>query len=149
MEIWQIVLLGIYTLAYIIVIIIQQKRIDSMKTFMNIFDLDKVQKYVEISEKAAKLQYENLLADNEKMKEIAMTVVKEEADNMKQFYFDSLKKKNIEMAMALVKLLKVKSDEEIVKFSNQNLPIMKDIIFKGVKSYGNIFDDENTENDKG
>ena len=45
-----IIIVGIYTLVYVLVFVFQERRIQSMKTFMAFFDFDKLKGYADLRE---------------------------------------------------------------------------------------------------
>ena len=76
MDITTIIVLGLYTVVYVVVFIIQQNQvkaqkgtIDSMKSFMEIFSVDDVRKFVEMREETMQGTLENFVNSDKRIKE--------------------------------------------------------------------------------
>ena len=54
----------------------QNKRINTMKSFVDIFDIDKVKAYVELNEEAALQKAANYVQNDKKVREVTEKVVK-------------------------------------------------------------------------
>ena len=68
-----IIILGVYTLVYVIVFFIQKSQIDSqkavitsMKSFMDIFSVDELKKFVDVRTETMKLNLENHIEKHKK-----------------------------------------------------------------------------------
>ncbi|EMY3555056.1 hypothetical protein [Flavobacterium psychrophilum] len=137
----QLIILGIYTLAYIVVFFIQKASIDSlkenvnnqngvinsMKSFMDIFDLNKIKEYVKVNEESAMLKASNFLADDEKVKGMALEFTKEHADLIKNLQMEKLGAQYSEMSEVIAEFLKIIKPEDRERFITEKLESCKHI----------------------
>jgi hypothetical protein len=121
-----IILSGIYTLAYVIVIIIQSNHIKklkeaeeamissnglmeaankTMKSYVEIYDVEKVKRYVEMNEETIRLEAANFVADSEKLKNFAYEIMKEQTESVREFYIEEMGKEHMELFNMVLNLL--------------------------------------------
>lgn len=88
-----IAIIGLYTLVYIVVFIIQTSQIkkqkdiiNSMKTFIDIFKVDEVKKYVEMREERIKGDFENMISNESRVQEMVKEVSKNTIGKVEEFY---------------------------------------------------------------
>ena len=75
-NIWSIVIIGVYTLIYVIVFFIQKAQmekyketISAMKSFMDIFKIDEVKKYVDLKDESSLMRAQKMIFDNTEIKQ--------------------------------------------------------------------------------
>jgi hypothetical protein len=130
-----IIVIGLYTIVYLIVFLIQKSQIDkqkevvnSMKTFIEIFDIKKVENFVSMSENIAKREIEIEKKELEYLG--AMKFAKAIKEYMEENGIDNEKQEFIykfnEMSSAIETILKEMNEKEMNEFINQNLPLNKE-----------------------
>lgn len=97
------IIIGIYTLLYLIVFLIQKSQIDklketnkSMKDFMDIFKIDEVKKYVELKSERIMMSAENLVKNEADLEGVAMKVLNDNSDKILEVYKQQIKEEHIE-----------------------------------------------------
>tara|TARA_B110000114_G_scaffold177504_1_gene209377 strand:+ start:516 stop:1022 length:507 start_codon:yes stop_codon:yes gene_type:complete len=151
----QIVILIIYTLAYIIVSFIQkqsinslEKRVDnqtglinnqsalinnqtgvinSMKSFMEIFDLKKIKEYVKVNEESAIIKASNFIADESKVKDFAFEFSKEIAEDVKKAQIEKIGEQHTEMIEVAFEVIKMIEPKDRERFVLEKLGKSKHI----------------------
>jgi hypothetical protein len=143
-----LIIIGIYTLVYVIVFFIQKTSLDrlkeginsqnliinSMKTFMDIFDVDKIKKYVELNEESVMLKASNFVANDEKVKALALEFTKAHADEIKNLQMEKLDEQYLEMSKFIVKILSTVNEEEGKKVIELELKSCQHIFNRVYKS---------------
>ncbi len=114
-----LVIIGVYTLIYLIVFVIQYAQIkkqkdviDTMKTFIDIFKVDEVKKYVEMREERIKGDFKNMINNDEKAQEIIEEVSKNTLGEVHEFYKEKTGEKVVELFNFCVLSLNQFSEEE-------------------------------------
>ncbi len=86
-----LIIIGLYTLIYVIVI--QKSQIDkqkdvisSMKSFMEIFNVDEVKKHVEMRNERVMEDAAKLIIDNKKFKDMSEHLVNTTTEPIQEFY---------------------------------------------------------------
>ena len=76
-------IIGLYTVVYVIVFFVQKSQIDqtkeinaSMKSFMDIFKIDEVKKYVEMRNERVMEDASKMMMNNQKFKEMSDHLIK-------------------------------------------------------------------------
>lgn len=109
----------------------QQKILNSVKTFFEIFDIKKVKEYVKMNEETVLGKATNLITDDAKVREIMHEVTNSKVDEISQFYKEVMGNEHIELFKSNVHLLenclKGQKDEQI-RYVNEFLPHNKDKI---------------------
>jgi hypothetical protein len=121
-----LIIIGIYTLIYLIVFFIQKSQlnnqkeiINSMKTFMDIFDIEEVKRYVQMREERIKGDVENILSSDIKMTEISQKVTLEAIEDIQKFYINKTKDKVDELfGYCLVSLKQIPFEERELILKN-------------------------------
>lgn len=131
---WTLIIIGLYTLIYVIVFIIQKSQIDkqkeitsSMKSFIDIFNIEKVKEYVELKHETNLMKIDKLIADDKTINEIMRSVTAEKVDEIKKVYINQMGSQHVEMTSVIVRVLKSIDKEERVPFINQYLESCKHI----------------------
>ena len=133
-----LIIIGLYTLIYVIVFIIQKSQIDkqkdvisSMKSFMEIFKVDEVKKYVEMKNERIIEDTAMMLTNNAKFKIMSDHLIKTTTEPIKKLYREAMEEKNTELIDVVFKLIMMQETNKREKFINENLPKNKDY-FMGV-----------------
>lgn len=141
---WQIIIIGLYTLVYLVVFMIQGSQIkktkeinESMKAFMDIFKIDEVKKYVEIKNETVMLKVDNMLANNEKLREVAKQVVFEKNGEIIEMNRKQIGGDHMELIMFVLNVLKTVPLSDREELINKNLPKTKRFIVDMLNDYEN------------
>ena len=133
-----LIIIGLYTLIYVIVFIIQKSQIDkqkdvisSMKSFMEIFKVDEVKKYVEMKNERIIEDTDMMLTNDAKFKIMSDHLIKTTTEPIKKLYREAMEEKNMELIDVVFKLIMMQETNKREKFINENLPKNKDY-FMGV-----------------
>lgn len=107
---------------------VQNKVITSVKSFFDIFDMEKVKQYVKMNEETVLMKASLLASNDEKVRDIMNEVTKEKFDDMAEFYKETMGNEYAELFHATQHLikncLKNKEDEQL-RFINEFLPNVK------------------------
>ena len=86
-------IIGLYTVVYVIVFFVQKSQIDqtkeinaSMKSFMDIFKIDEVKKYVEMRNERVMEDASKMMMNNQKFKEMSDHLIKTTTEPIQEFY---------------------------------------------------------------
>ena len=132
------IILGLYTIIYLIVFFIQKAQIDrqkevinSMKSFMQIFSIDEVKKYVETKTERMQIELENNLS---KMTKKAFLETEsyfvEMLDKETKKHVENFDLQYNEVCRTLFLFIATLPKEERLKFVEDYLPLSKDIFIK-------------------
>ena len=137
-----VIIIGVYTLVYIVVFIIQKTQIDkqkevvaSMKSFMDIFKVDEVKKYADMRIETFKMQIGSLLNDDEKAKEMIEHIKDKTLEPIQQHYTKIMGNRYDELLMIVIEVImnqeRDKREQFIKDFLPENehyiLPMLKEI----------------------
>lgn len=132
MDTYSLIILGIYTAIYLIVFVVQSSQIkrtrdinDSMKSFMDIFKIDEVKKYVAVKEETVFMQVDSMLANNEKIKDIITEAVTNKIDLIKDVYIKQMGDEYMELVKFVVMSLKAFPQNERESVIEKCLPQTK------------------------
>ena len=82
-------IIGLYTVVYVIVFFVQKSQIDqtkeinaSMKSFMDIFKIDEVKKYVEMRNERVMEDASKMMMNNQKFKEMSDHLIKKNSPRL-------------------------------------------------------------------
>ena len=107
-----LIIIGLYTLIYVIVFIIQKSQIDkqkdvisSMKSFMEIFKVDEVKKYVEMKNERIIEDTAMMLTNDAKFKIMSDHLIKTTTEPIKKLYREAMEEKNTELIDVVFKLI--------------------------------------------
>ncbi len=121
--------IGIYTVIYLIVFLIQKSQIDklkdtnkSMKDFMDIFKIDEVKKYVELKTERIMMSAENFLKEDGKLEGLAKKSVLDNSDKIIEVYKQQIKDDQMELVAFVADILKQQPIEERNKILEHSLP---------------------------
>lgn len=145
-------IIGLYTLVYIIVFFIQKSQInktkeinDSMKSFMEIFKIDEVKKYVKMKEETVNMRAVEMILNDEKIKESMKNITNEKVDEIKKVYIDQMGGQHLEMIAVIVQVLKSLKKESRINFIEDEIPSCKHIFIPIIEKM-EIEDDNNKQN---
>lgn len=127
-DVLTISIIGVYTAIYLVVFIIQKAQINSIKSFMEIFDIDEVKKYVELKEESAHLAAAKLLLEDEKMQSIVNKSVKKIMGSIVDSYDDDLKETFNELGAFVAQLIYELPEKESERILNSEFPHSKQYI---------------------
>ena len=137
-----LIIIGLYTLIYVIVFIIQKSQIDkqkdvisSMKSFMEIFKVDEVKKYVEMKNERIIEDTAMMLTNDAKFKIMSDHLIKTTTEPIKKLYREAMEEKNMELIDVVFKLIMMQETNKREKFINENLPKNKDYFMVVLNDY--------------
>jgi hypothetical protein len=129
-----IIILGAYTLIYIIVFFIQRSQIqktkeinNSMKAFMDIFKIEEVRRFVDLKTERIMMEAESLVANDEKVTSAINDIVKEKVGEIQKVYGEQMGQQHLEMTAVIVGLLKKIRKEDREQLINEQLSSCKHI----------------------
>ena len=121
---------SILLLAIGVIMFSQKHIIEKMKSFFDIFDIEKVKSYVKMNEETAYMKAANLVVDDNKMKQIVAESIEGTVDNIKEIYLGQIKDEQSELinftANVLLKFKKTERD----KIIDEVLPLTKRYIIQ-------------------
>jgi O-acetylhomoserine/O-acetylserine sulfhydrylase-like pyridoxal-dependent enzyme len=104
---------GLYTIVYVIVFIIQKAQFSkmkeinqSMKSFMDIFDIDEVKKYVELKTENANMKAANFITDSEAVQNVMNEGLEDATQKAKELISKQLVEENVELLTFVTSVLK-------------------------------------------
>jgi hypothetical protein len=126
--------IGLYTIVNLIVFFIQKAQIDSskditssMKSFIDIFKIDEVKKYIEMRDERIIMQVDNIIAKNDTIKKMMDEVVNENVDKIKTVYIEQMGAQHLEMTGVIIRLLKSIPKDKRLLFIEYNLKANKHV----------------------
>ncbi len=138
-----IIILGVYTLVYVIVFFIQKSQIDSqkavitsMKSFMDIFSVDELKKFVDVRTETMKLNLENHIEKHKKeFAKDSENIIRNllEKDIAKEV--GNIEEKYDEICEAIYELLLSIPVNERPEFIKVFLPLTGDDFIEELKNY--------------
>ncbi len=144
-----LIVLGIYTLIYLIVFLIQRTEINklkeinsSMKTFMDIFKVDEIKKYVELRNERVMMDAEKFVLDHDKVKEIMKISIEETVGHLGDIYFKQLLEQNREMLGIIISVLRSLPKEERLGFVKSRLKINQEVYIRMLEDVNDLDEDE-------
>ena len=133
-----LIVIGVYTLVYIIVFILQKNQInsqkdviDSMKSFMDIFKMDDLTKYVNIKTETMKLELENKIVKfNNDFKSNSEKVLIKLLDKEIHENTSNFSLRYNEVFKCLISFILTLPIEERIEFIENELPLTKETFKK-------------------
>jgi predicted Holliday junction resolvase-like endonuclease len=124
-----VIVIGGYTIIYLVVFIIQKSQLDkvkeinsSMKSYMDIFKIDEVKKYVELKTERITLEALKLIHDDAKVKKIMEEAVKESTEAIKGIYINQMGEYYLELVSLAVNVLLSQPEDKRIDFVKKALP---------------------------
>ena len=137
-----LIIIGFYTLIYVIVFIIQKSQIDkqkdvisSMKSFMEIFNVDEVKKYVEMKNERIIEDATMMLTNDDKFKKMSEHLIKTTTEPIKEFYKEAMQEKNMELIEIAFNLIMQQEKSKRKQFIDDFLPKNKDYFIEVLNDY--------------
>ena len=112
-------------LAIGIIMFSQKHIIEKMKSFFDIFDIEKVKTYVKMNEETAYMKAANLVADDAKMKKIMYDTLQEKVEDIKEVYLGQIKDEQLELVNFAASMLCNFDKTERDKIIDASLPLTK------------------------
>ena len=141
-EITTIVIIGLYTLIYVIVFIIQRNQIQkqsgiisSMESFIKIFDVEQVRKFVEMKHETPMLTVDKVINQKgkefseDKIRPLVMTEIEKVKGDMSE-RFD-------EFANSIIEIILIVPKEQRLKFIKDNYPLNEQVLINVLKEVEN------------
>lgn len=113
---------SVFLLIISIFIFLQNSIVYKMKAFTDIFDLDKVKKYVKIQEESIMTNALNLVADDKKTKKMIDESILETVDTLKEVYLKQMGDEHSELVNFAMTVLLKHEKEERDRLINYHLP---------------------------
>ncbi|HHT9079580.1 hypothetical protein [Flavobacterium psychrophilum] len=141
-----LIIIGLYTLIYVFVFIIQKSQIDkqkdvisSMKSFMEIFNVDEVKKYVEMKNERIIEDASMILTNDAKFKKMSDHLIRTATEPIKELYKEAIQEKNIELIDLAFKLI-------MMQEPNKREQFIHDFLFKNKDYFMDILNDYEKRN---
>lgn len=132
---WTLGIIGLYTIVNVVVFIIQRSEIkavrginESMRSFVDTFDVDEVKKFVKMKQKTMEMKYHLMIHNNEKLKDIATDVVMSKSKEMTEAITTQFKSEHNELIAFTLNVLRTMTPDERQKIIEENLPQTKRFI---------------------
>jgi hypothetical protein len=113
---------SVFLLVISIFIFMQNSIVSKMKAFTDIFDLDKVKKYVKIREETIMTNAVNLITDDAKTKKIMDESIYASIDKLKEVYLKQMGEEHSELVNFAITVLLKHKKEERDELINYHLP---------------------------
>ncbi len=125
-------IIGLYTTIYVVVFIIQRSQIkkskeinESMKSFMEIFNIDEVKKYVELREETIKMQAQNFFVNSEKVQKLVSEANNESFEQLREIYMTQMGDEHLELVSIVIEVIRAQPKGKRQDFVNKYLPNTK------------------------
>lgn len=125
---------SVFLLIISIFIFLQNSIVSKMKTFTDIFDLEKVKAYNKIVEETVNLKAIHFLASETKIDEFITRTVDQTHDLAYKNYMESVGKKHIELRDFAIRVLLNLDEEEAHRIIEGCLPENKDLLLDLISS---------------
>ncbi|MCP4552426.1 MAG: hypothetical protein GY834_10395 [Bacteroidetes bacterium] len=143
-----LIIIGINILVYSVVTLIQRAQIkktkeinDSMKDYMEIFDINKVKEYVRMQEETIGLKAIHLISSEIKLNKTIQDTVDKTHELAHKEYMEMLGKKHIELRDFTIKVLLALPESEVEnildKYLIENKSLLKELISSVKKNTNN------------
>lgn len=127
-----VIILGCYTIVYVIVFFIQKSHLDkikeintSMKSYLEIFKIDEVKKYVELKSENSLMEATNLVLDNEKVKGMVEEILNNHVKDISDVYCKQLREEQIEIVRIAIEMIRIQPANNRIEFIEKNFPLTK------------------------
>lgn len=132
---WTVIIIGIYTLVYVVVFFIQKSQIskqeaiiNSMTSFMQIFDTDKVRSFIKMKEETQLFYFKQLMNDNENFKKIATEIADSKISEIEEEYGNKVGYKFAELTNFVFDVLSQQDEEKREILLDKYFPLNKDFM---------------------
>ncbi len=125
---WTLIIIGLYTLIYVIVFIIQKSQIErikeintSMKSFMDIFDIQKVRDFTELSREFSMMKASKMVLENEEIKKAIFDITDKKTEEIKSAHLKVFGDQYNELTIVVLEFLKLVKEEDREQFIKDHL----------------------------
>jgi len=122
-------IVGLYTIIYVVVFIIQRSQIkkskeinESMKSFMEIFKIDEIKKYVDLREETVKMQAQNLFVNSEKVQQLVSEANNNSFEQLREIYMNQMGEEHLELVSIVIEVIRSQQKEKRKEFVTKYLP---------------------------
>ena len=124
-----VIVIGAYTIVYLIVFLIQRSQLSSakdtialMRAFIDIFKVDEVKKYVQLQAENSNLEALKFIKDDAKVKKLMDEAVKGLIEQVKKSYAEQMQESYTELSALAFNTIKFQPKDERAKFVKDLLP---------------------------
>tara|TARA_Y100000815_G_C13205257_1_gene448353 strand:+ start:105 stop:575 length:471 start_codon:yes stop_codon:yes gene_type:complete len=153
-EKWTLGILGLYTVIYLVVFFIQKSQIDrqkdvisSMKSFMEIFKVDEVKKYVEMKNERILHDATKMITDSEQIKKMSEDLIKNTTAPIQEAYTEIMAERYKELVKVVFEVILTQEPERREQFIKELLPNNEHYLLPMLEEYEKS-DSDNEKNDK-
>ncbi len=143
-EYWTLGIIGLYTLIYLIVFLIQKSQIDkqnsvitSMTSFMEIFKVDEVIKYIEMRNERILHDATKIITDSYQVKKMSEDLIKETTRPIQEAYAEIMSQRYEELVKVVFQTVITQKPEIREKFIKDLLPNNEHYLLPMLKDYEN------------
>ena len=143
-EKWTLGILGLYTVIYLVVFFIQKSQIDrqkdvitSMKSFMEIFKVDEVKKYVEMKNERILDQATKMITDSDQIKKMSEDLIKDTTKPIQEAYTEIMSQRYEELVKVVFQIVINQEPERREQFIKDLLPNNEHYLLPMLKEYEN------------
>jgi hypothetical protein len=137
-------ILGLYTVIYLVVFFIQKSQIDrqktvtnSMKSFMEIFKVDEVKKYVEMKNERILHDATKMITDSEQIKKMSEELIKNTTAPIQEAYTEIMAERYKELVKVVFEIIITQDPERREQFIKDLLPNNEHYLLPILKEYEN------------
>lgn len=137
-------ILGLYTVIYLVVFFIQKSQIDrqkdvitSMKSFMEIFKVDEVKKYVEMRNERILHDATKFITDSDQIKKISEDLIKNTTEPIQKAYTEIMAQRYEELVKVVFQIVLNQEPERREQFIKDLLPNNEHYFIPMLKEYEN------------
>ncbi|WBX72860.1 hypothetical protein PG913_08070 [Tenacibaculum pacificus] len=137
-------IIGLYTLVYVIVFFVQKSQISqtkeinaSMKSFMDIFKIDEVKKYVEMRNERIMHDATKMITDSEQIKKMSDDLIKNTTAPIQEAYSEIMAERYKELVKVVFEVVLTQEPERQEQFIKDLLPNNEHYLLPMLKDYKN------------
>ncbi|TWO30411.1 hypothetical protein E1J38_014750 [Seonamhaeicola sediminis] len=137
-------ILGLYTVIYLVVFFIQKSQIDrqkdvitSMKSFMEIFKVDEVKKYVEMRNERILHDATKFITDSDQIKKMSDDLIKNTTKPIQEAYTEIMAQRYEELVRVVFQIVINQEPERREQFIKDLLPNNEHYLIPMLKDYEN------------
>jgi hypothetical protein len=141
-EKYTLAILGLYTVIYLVVFFIQKSQIDrqkdvitSMKSFMEIFKVDEVKKYVEMKNERILDQATKMITDSDQIKKMSEELIKDTTKPIQEAYTEIMSQRYEELVKVVFQMVINQEPERREQFIKDLLPYNEHYLLPMLKEY--------------
>lgn len=137
-------ILGLYTVIYLVVFFIQKSQIDrqkdvitSMKSFMEIFKVDEVKKYVDMRNERILHDATKFITDSDQIKKMSDDLIKNTTKPIQEAYTEIMSQRYEELVKVVFQIVINQEPERREQFIKDLLPNNEHYLIPMLKDYEN------------